>query len=119
MFVFLCLVSDVCAERVDYRGFIDRPRPLSSDEDEDDENTRKKNQTGQPLAPDEVLFRSKNAPDRFTEDDFYFAHRDLGPDHPLPDSDLLKAIHAYASDFYARATTNGGSTTCKAWTERR
>ena len=26
----------------------------------------------------------------------------------LPDSDLLKAIHAYASDFYSRATTNGG-----------
>ena len=26
----------------------------------------------------------------------------------LPDSDLLKAIHAYASDFYSRATANGG-----------
>ena len=26
----------------------------------------------------------------------------------LPDSDLLKAIHTYASDFYGRATTNGG-----------
>ena len=26
----------------------------------------------------------------------------------LPDSDLLKAIHAYASDFYGRATANGG-----------
>ena len=26
----------------------------------------------------------------------------------LPDSDLLKAIHTYASDFYGRATANGG-----------
>lgn len=26
----------------------------------------------------------------------------------MPDSDLLKGIHAYASDFYGRATTNGG-----------
>ena len=26
----------------------------------------------------------------------------------LPDSDLLKAIHAYTSDFYGRATANGG-----------
>ena len=26
----------------------------------------------------------------------------------MPDSDLLKAIHAYASDFYGRATKNGG-----------
>ena len=26
----------------------------------------------------------------------------------LPDSDLLKAIHTYASDFYGRATLNGG-----------
>lgn len=26
----------------------------------------------------------------------------------LPDSDLLKAIHAYASDFYGRASTNRG-----------
>ena len=26
----------------------------------------------------------------------------------LPDSDLLKAIHAYTSDFYGRAAANGG-----------
>ena len=27
----------------------------------------------------------------------------------LPDSDLLKAVHAYASDFYGRATRNKGA----------
>ena len=26
----------------------------------------------------------------------------------LPDSDLLKAIHTYASDYYSRATADGG-----------
>ena len=26
----------------------------------------------------------------------------------MPDSDLLKAVHTYASDFYGRATLNGG-----------
>ena len=32
----------------------------------------------------------------------------MTPDRRLPDSDLLKAIHTYASDYYSRATVDGG-----------
>lgn len=55
---------------------------------------------GKPLPPDQVLFSRANAPVRYAEDDTYFAHRHLPPEQRLPDSDLLKAIHAYTSDFY-------------------
>lgn len=54
-----------------------------------------------PLAPDDVLFKTKNAPLRYEEDDVYFAQRYLASHQRLPDSDLLKAVHAYASDFYS------------------
>ncbi|KAG5991751.1 hypothetical protein E4U54_003819 [Claviceps lovelessii] len=59
---------------------------------------------GGPLGPDEVLFRRKDAPLRYEEHDVYYAHdRDLprGGQGILPDSDLLKSIHAYSSKFYA------------------
>lgn len=54
-----------------------------------------------PLPPDETLFKQKNAPIRYEEDDIYFADRHLESHQRLPDSDSLKAIHAYTSDFYA------------------
>ncbi|TPX16941.1 uncharacterized protein E0L32_003503 [Thyridium curvatum] len=63
------------------------------------------------LAPEEVLFQRRGAPQRYAERDVYFANeRDLGPGgDALPDSDLLKAVHAYASDFYeAMAVRSGG-----------
>ncbi|KAF7550987.1 hypothetical protein G7Z17_g5340 [Cylindrodendrum hubeiense] len=53
---------------------------------------------------DEVLFRRKDAPDRYLEHDIYYAHeRDLpsGGQDILPESDLLKAVHSYASSFYS------------------
>ena len=50
----------------------------------------------------------KGAPTRYEEDDFYRADRHLTEQQALPESDLLKAIHAYASDFYSRATTTRG-----------
>lgn len=56
------------------------------------------------MAPDEVLFRRKDAPERYGEHDIYHAHeRDLqdAGKGVLPESDLLKAIHAYTSKFYA------------------
>ncbi|KAI5307219.1 ph-response sensor protein [Ascosphaera pollenicola] len=53
------------------------------------------------IPPEDVLFRRLNAPTRYMEDDFYFAHEKLPSDVVLPDSDLLKATHAYVSDFYA------------------
>lgn len=60
------------------------------------------------VPPEEALYRRKDAPVRYEEDDVYFQHRHLRADQRLPDSDLLKAIHAYAADFYARTTTDGG-----------
>lgn len=62
-----------------------------------------------PIHPDEVLGRIKEFPTRFEEaGDFYFANEDLPQSQHLPESDLLKAIHAYASDFYACTTSNKG-----------
>lgn len=54
------------------------------------------------LAPEEVLFSRANAPQRYAEKDIYFAHEDLpdGGRGGLPDSDLVKALHGYASHFY-------------------
>lgn len=53
-----------------------------------------------PVPPEQVLFRREGAPIRYEENDPYFAHRSLSAGIKLPDSDLLKIIHAYASDFY-------------------
>lgn len=50
-----------------------------------------------------MLFRRKDAPERYAEHDIYYAHeRDLprGGREVLPESDLLKAIHGYSSRFY-------------------
>ncbi|EME49447.1 hypothetical protein DOTSEDRAFT_40648 [Dothistroma septosporum NZE10] len=58
------------------------------------------NNVKQPLPPDQALFNHKNAPTRYEENDMYFAHRNLPAGARLPDSDMLKTIHAYASDFY-------------------
>ncbi|KAI0601356.1 hypothetical protein F4775DRAFT_589574 [Biscogniauxia sp. FL1348] len=67
------------------------------------------------LAPEDVLFQRRRAPVRFAEKDIYFAHEDLedggrGPGGVLPDSDMLKAIHSYTSEFYAAlaARTDSG-----------
>ena len=38
----------------------------------------------------------------------YWADRNLTDNQKLPESDLLKAIHAYASDFYGRAVKGRG-----------
>lgn len=51
------------------------------------------------LPPEEALFRGTGAPERFEETDTYFAHEDLVPG-ALPDTDLVKAVHHYASHFY-------------------
>ena len=53
------------------------------------------------LAPEEVLFSRKRAPQRYAEKDIYFANEFL-PDagrNVLPDSDMVKALHGYASHF--------------------
>ncbi|KAL8752411.1 MAG: hypothetical protein Q9184_005746 [Pyrenodesmia sp. 2 TL-2023] len=85
---------DAIAGRISTTGFIP-PHPLPPKN-----KTRDTSSTSLlPLPPEEVLFRRRNAPERYEEDDFYFAHEKLDP-QLLPDSDLLKAVHAYTSDFY-------------------
>jgi hypothetical protein len=62
------------------------------------------------LAPEEVLFRRKYAPTRYTEHDIYWANEDL-PDgglHHLPEGGLLKSVHGYASRFYEAAAARLG-----------
>ncbi|KAJ4006843.1 hypothetical protein NW752_000928 [Fusarium irregulare] len=74
-----------------------------------------------PLAPDEVLFRRKNAPERYLEHDIYYSHeRDLphGGQGVLPESDLLKAIHAYTSAFYSARNRHNQATDAKPVTDR-
>lgn len=67
-----------------------------------------KSTSRQAIPPDEVLFRRKGAPIRYEENDIYFANERLSPDQKLPDSDLLKHLHCYASSFYQNATTTRG-----------
>lgn len=54
------------------------------------------------LAPEEVLFQRKGAPQRYQEKDVYFAHEDLPAEGRgiLPDSDTLTATHNYVSQFF-------------------
>ncbi|KAH6609652.1 hypothetical protein Trco_002998 [Trichoderma cornu-damae] len=61
------------------------------------------------LAPDDVLFRRKDAPERYAEHDIYRAHEwelPNGGQGILPRSDLLKAIHEYSSDYYGMLNRN-------------
>ncbi|KAM0461157.1 hypothetical protein ACHAPV_004471 [Trichoderma viride] len=67
---------------------------------------------GYKLAPDDVLFRRKDAPERYAEHDIYRAHEwDLrdGGRGILPQSDLLKAIHEYSSQFYGTLNRHQGA----------
>lgn len=57
------------------------------------------------VTPEEALFKSDSAPERFEEDDFYWADRHLPPDS-LPDADLLEAIHVFTSDYYHNTSSD-------------
>ncbi|KAL9013068.1 MAG: hypothetical protein Q9173_002205 [Seirophora scorigena] len=84
------------ANLIRFRTHLERDRTLPGANHRDTTRT-----SYLPLPPEEVLFRRRNAPERYEEDDIYFAHENLDPQkQPLPDSDLLKAVHTYASDFY-------------------
>lgn len=52
----------------------------------------------QPIAASDYLFRYQQGPEQDRNYEQFSAHRHL--EHRLPDSDLLKAIHMHASDFY-------------------
>lgn len=88
-------VYDAVAGRANYEGYLSIPRAS---------NYRDRASTTLiPIPPEEVLFRRRDAPERYEENDIYFADRHLDQAKELqrlPDSDLLKALHAYASDFY-------------------
>lgn len=61
------------------------------------------------LTPDEVL-RRKTSLSESGHDENNQPRYNLGDaEDNLPDSDLLKAIHAYASDFYSRTTADHGA----------
>ncbi|KAI9794853.1 MAG: hypothetical protein M1816_002981 [Peltula sp. TS41687] len=96
-------VYDAVAGRVAYSRFL--PSTPGTSTTRDTSTT-----TNASAPPDEVLFRRKNAPVRYHEHDIYHANERLPASVTtlLPDSDLLKAVHAYAADFYARATTDAG-----------
>ncbi|KAK3677725.1 hypothetical protein LTR78_002575 [Recurvomyces mirabilis] len=83
---------DAVAGRVGYEGFLT--------EQQSSKYRDTTSSTLVPIPPEEALFRRKDAPARYAEDDVYEADRHLQPDQKLPDSDLLKAVHAYVADFY-------------------
>ncbi|KAB2101115.1 hypothetical protein AA0113_g3650 [Alternaria arborescens] len=55
-----------------------------------------------PLRPDEVLFKRKNAPMRYEEDDYYPAHSKLPANQKLPSGDLADVLRTYVSTLWAR-----------------
>ncbi|KAI9037870.1 uncharacterized protein KD926_011482 [Aspergillus affinis] len=97
----LANVYDAVAGRINAHGFLPPVPYPSKHRDTASSNLR-------PVRPEEVLFRRQNAPVRYEENDFYFAHESLPSDRPLPSSELLEAIHAYSADFYDRATLDRG-----------
>ena len=73
------------------------------------------------MPPEDVLYRRRHAPERKPErereHDPYWASDDLPSNARLPDSDLLKAVHAYAADFYHRTTTDRGTISTRSLNE--
>jgi UAF complex subunit Rrn10 len=86
-------VYDAVSGRVGLNGFLTQAQMLSTNIN--------------PLTPEEVLFRRVNAPLNIPQS-YYSADSRLKQNQRLPDSDLVKAIHAYASDFYTAATHDKG-----------
>ena len=87
--------AETNTERVSSHGFIPKYTAFSSARDTTFSSTTA-------AAPETVLFRRKHAPQRFAEHDIYFANDRQSEADDLPESDLLKALHCYTSDFYSR-----------------
>lgn len=103
---------DAVSGRVGYEGFLPSNPKASKHRDTTSTSTT-------PLPPEEVLFKRKHAPLRYEEDDIYFrAYRNLSQDpgngKALPESDLLKVLHVYASELYASASSSRSSSKAKA-----
>lgn len=90
-------VYDAVAGRACYRGLICKTPVIASSRDTASSSTVS-------VPPEEVLFRNRHAPQRYEESDFYWANEKLPLQGAelLPESDLLKAVHTYASIFYGR-----------------
>jgi hypothetical protein len=58
------------------------------------------------------LFKQSNAPIRYEETDYYFAHENLPAGQQLPTGELLSALHAYIAKLYSRI---GGFEMEKVW----
>jgi hypothetical protein len=91
--------------RVNSRGLLDIPDRAEKTGTWPSQRRRgKRSETRETFRPpDEVLFKRKDAPERYEEYDIYNSHeRDLpqAGSGILPESDLLKAIHGYTSNFY-------------------
>lgn len=95
-------VYDAVAGRVGVNGFLSPEQQWS--------------RKAEPLTPEEVLLRSRNAPNE-VEDYWYDADQHKTISKTLPDSDLVKAVHAYASDFYDRTTHDRGKHDLKSFDE--
>lgn len=87
--------------RINSHGFIPKQRVFASTRD-----TASSSTTAVP--PENTLYKRQNAPLRYAESDVYFANERM-PNLKLPDSDLLKALHCYTSDFYEQAVDDGTS----------
>ncbi|CZS98585.1 hypothetical protein WAI453_005721 [Rhynchosporium graminicola] len=94
-------VYDAVAGRISLAGFIPKQVIVASTRDTVSSSTSA-------IAPEAVLFRGKNAPTRYAESDIYFTNERKST-KDLPESDILKALHCYTSEFYSRATADGGS----------
>ncbi|RAH51540.1 uncharacterized protein BO95DRAFT_5656 [Aspergillus brunneoviolaceus CBS 621.78] len=97
----LATVYDAVAGRINAHGFLPAVPYASKNRDTASSSRRS-------VRPEEVLFRRQNAPIRYEENDFYFAHESLPADRQLPSSELLEAVHAYSADFYDHATIDRG-----------
>ncbi|KAI1614555.1 hypothetical protein EDD36DRAFT_231553 [Exophiala viscosa] len=61
-----------------------------------------------PAAPEDYLLRQTRIPEELL-DDMHDPGGTYSQGNKLPESELLKAIHTYASDFYTSATANKGT----------
>ncbi|KAJ5547608.1 hypothetical protein N7513_004842 [Penicillium frequentans] len=100
-FRHIASLYDSVAGRVNNNGFV-APRPTRYGDTQAS--------GGRDLRPEEVLYRHKPKKlEQIVEDESgYFAHENLPADRPLPSSEILTAIHAYSSDFYANKLRDNG-----------
>ncbi|OAP56017.1 hypothetical protein AYL99_10169 [Fonsecaea erecta] len=87
-------VYDVVAGRAGLNGFLTQEQKQS-------ENVL-------PIAPEEVLLRRSTIAEHVIKES-YDAAGHLSDAEKLPESELLKAVHSYASDFYSRAVPEQGT----------